>query len=79
MEKQVPSEEPVVELDPRTPGSQPELKADTQPLNHPGTSQCGILTFLLHLCLFHCTHLILTAVARGMVLPEGYYDRQATA
>ena len=25
-----------VGFDPRTPGSQPELKADTQPLSHPG-------------------------------------------
>ena len=27
--------EPDVGLDPRTPGSQPELKADAQPLSHP--------------------------------------------
>ena len=30
------SREPDVVLDPRTPGSWPELKADTQPLSHPG-------------------------------------------
>ena len=35
-EKQAPSGDPDVGLDPRTPGSQPELKADTQPLSHPG-------------------------------------------
>ena len=28
--------EPNVGLDPRTPGSQPEPKADAQPLSHPG-------------------------------------------
>ena len=28
--------EPDVGLDPRTPGSPPELKADAQPLSHPG-------------------------------------------
>ena len=30
------SREPDVGLDPRTPGSHPELKADAQPLSHPG-------------------------------------------
>ena len=35
-EKQVPCGEPDVGLDPRTPGSQPELKADAQPLSPPG-------------------------------------------
>ena len=34
MEKQAPSGEPNVGLDPRTLGSQPELKADAQPLSH---------------------------------------------
>ena len=34
-EKQAPFREPNVGLDPRTPGSQPELK-DAQPLSHPG-------------------------------------------
>ena len=29
-------EEPNVGLDPRTPGSCPEPKADAQPLSHPG-------------------------------------------
>ena len=38
-----------VRLDPRTPGSQPEPKADTQSLSHP-----GFPIHLLHLCLkFH--------------------------
>ena len=35
-EKQAPCGEPNIGLDPRTPGSQPEPKADTQPLSHPG-------------------------------------------
>ena len=35
-EKQVPRREPDVGLDPRTPGSRRELKADAQPLSHPG-------------------------------------------
>ena len=37
-EKQAPYGEPGVEFDPRTPGSQPELKADAQPLSHPGAT-----------------------------------------
>ena len=35
-EKQAPCRKPDVGLDPRTPGSRPELKADAQPLSHPG-------------------------------------------
>ena len=35
-EKQAPCREPDVGLDPRTPGSRPEPKADTQPPSHPG-------------------------------------------
>ena len=35
-EKQAPRREPDVGLDPRTPGSGPEPKADAQPLSHPG-------------------------------------------
>ena len=40
-EKQAPCRKPHVGLNPRTPGSHPEQKADTQPLSHP-----GILKFL---------------------------------
>ena len=36
-EKQAPHREPDVGLDPRTPGSRPELEAVTQPLSHPGS------------------------------------------
>ena len=35
-EKEAPCGEPEVELDPRTPGSGPEPKADAQPLSPPG-------------------------------------------
>ena len=35
-ENQAPCGEPDVVLDPRTSESRPELKADTQGLNHPG-------------------------------------------
>ena len=35
-EKQTPCGEPDVGLDPRTLGSRPGLKADVQPLSHPG-------------------------------------------
>ena len=35
-EKQAPWGDPDAGLDPRTPGSQPEPKADTQPLSDPG-------------------------------------------
>ena len=43
-EKQAPCREPDVELDPRTPGSQPGLKADAQPLSHPGVPMITLLT-----------------------------------
>lgn len=33
-EKQAPCGEPDAGFDPRTPGSQPELEADAQPLSH---------------------------------------------
>ena len=42
-EKQTPSGEPDVGLDPRTPGSCPELKADAQPLSHPGIPTLTLL------------------------------------
>ena len=35
-EKQAPCRQPDVGLDPGTPGSRPELKANAQPLSHPG-------------------------------------------
>ena len=42
-EKQAPSGEPDVGLDSRTPGSQPEPKADAQPLSHPGAHNKKVL------------------------------------
>ena len=35
--KQAPYREPDMGLDPKTPGSHPELKAEDQSLSHPGT------------------------------------------
>ena len=43
-EKQVPYGKLDVGLDPRTPGSHPELKADPQLLSHPGISDIFIVT-----------------------------------
>ena len=42
-EKQDPCREPDVGLNPRTPGSCPESKANTQPLSHPGFPKQNIL------------------------------------
>ena len=39
--KQAPCRKPDVGLDPRTPGSCPEPKADAQPLSHPGIPSWG--------------------------------------
>ena len=46
--KQAPCEKPDVGLDPRTPGSWPEPKADAQPLSHPGSPRVKSF-FSLHL------------------------------
>ena len=48
--KQAPSREPDAGLDPRAPGSQPEPKADIQPLNHPGAPLYFTLEYI-------CVHL----------------------
>ena len=40
-EMQVLHQESDAELDPRTPGSHPEPKADAQPLSHPGAPETG--------------------------------------
>ena len=42
-EKQTPGGEPDAGLNPRTPGSCPELKADGQPLGHPGAPSKRVL------------------------------------
>ena len=52
-EKQTPHGEPDVGLDPKTPGSRPEPKADAQPLSRPGHPRCFLA--LIHngsMCLF---------------------------
>ena len=45
-EKQAPSGEPDAGVDPRTPGSGPELKANAQPLSHPGAPVIIFLDFI---------------------------------
>ena len=42
-EKQAPCREPNAGLDPGTPGSHPEPKADAQPLSHPGVPEHTVL------------------------------------
>ena len=49
-EKQPSCREPVVGLNPETPGSRPGPKADAQPLSHPGVPKIG---FEWILCLFY--------------------------
>ena len=44
MEKPDPCGEPDAGLDSRTPGLQPEPKADTEPLSHPGAPVKAMLT-----------------------------------
>ena len=46
-EKQVSCEEPDAGLDPRTPESQSELKADAQPLSHPDAPKLLTSVFIL--------------------------------
>ena len=46
-EKRGPHKEPNVGLDPGTPGSCPEPKADAQPLSHPGIPLLGLNPTLL--------------------------------
>ena len=43
--KQAPLREPDVRLDPRTRGSQPEPKADAQPLSHPDVPLLKVILF----------------------------------
>ena len=45
-EQQAPCREPDVGLDPRTPGSRPEPKADAQPLSHQVSPNMAFLIFL---------------------------------
>ena len=48
-EKQAPCREPEAGLDPRTPRSRPEPKADAQPLSHPGCPCSRTLNLLFPL------------------------------
>ena len=52
-EKQAPYRDPDVGLDPGTLGSCLELKADAQPLSHPGVPNLGIFLALLRDYLEH--------------------------
>ena len=47
-EKKDPCGEPDAELDPGSPGSRPGLKADAQPLSHPGVPGSCILNDVIH-------------------------------
>ena len=51
-EKQAPCGEPNAGLDPGTPGSHPKLKADAQPLSHPGIpAPSSFLTEISSFCI----------------------------
>ena len=61
-EKEAPCREPGMGLDPRTPGSCPEPKADAQPPSHSGAPNLVIIrkllgAHLLHKLSFTCTNL----------------------
>ena len=43
----LPKESLMQDSDPRTPGSQPEPKLDTQPLSHPGDPYVCIFKYLI--------------------------------
>ena len=46
-EKQAPCKEPNVGLNPGTPGSHPEPKADTQPLSHPDVPKLVLMSLFI--------------------------------
>ena len=54
-QKQAPCREPDVGLNPGTPGSCPELKADAQPLSNPGVPnmkfKVKVYIFVFSLCI----------------------------
>ena len=52
-EKQAPCGQPDVGLDPRTLGSHPEPKADSQPLSHPGAPVSEVLKEKCHVSFGH--------------------------
>ena len=51
-EKQSPCRKPDAALDPRTPGSYPEPKADAQPLSHPGAYPTLLLKWNSQCCFY---------------------------
>ena len=53
--------EPDVGIDPKTPGSQPELNADAQPLSHPGAPS-KVFQIQVH-CIYSYSSFIFFAVA----------------
>ena len=73
-EKQAPCREPDGGLDPRTPGSHPELKADAHLLSHP----VPLLPVFDHCCfLFLCNRFPgIFASSIAEVLPNGFLQRQ---
>ena len=50
-EKQAPCGEPEARLDPRTPGSQPEPKANAEPLSYPGALGFGFQIHHRQICI----------------------------
>ena len=54
-EKQAPCREPDAGLDPGTPGSHPGLKADAQPLSHPGAPRVYVI---LHSFVYVVKHIL---------------------
>ena len=61
-EKQAPCREPDAGLDPRTPGSGPELKADAQPLSHPGAPENN--PFIAKLAIENCASMSYLEIAQ---------------
>ena len=78
-EKQAPCGESNAGLDPRTPGSCPEQKADAQPLNHPGVPDLVYLCVLLiswdHCCLFPIGWLSWVSSSVVLVLSHLFSER----
>ena len=65
-EKQAPCEEPDTGLHPRTSGSQPEPKADAQPLSHPGIPGKGASSWRINFKMAPTQHM---TYKRVLLLP----------
>ena len=74
-EKQVPCREPVVGLDPRTPGSCPGPEAGAKPLSHPGIPHSFLWSRILseHGHTHHYIVLVLLAAQR-----QSWWERAPT-